>query len=196
LSRGEALRKGALAAGALYAVGLAGPTLGRVLASSSDDVAILNYLLKFELLEVSLFQGGQRRLRASRELKEMLEELEAEEHRHVEALAAKVEELGGKPTEHVDHAFGYRHSYISVFLRLASELEERVIAAYNGAIPSIESADASALAGSIVQIEGRHAARVLGEAGRNPVPHAFDPAHSEYDALQSVERFVGPSVYE
>ena len=61
------------------------------------------------------------------------------------------------------------------FLALASVLENTGVGAYNGAAPSLQSKQVLASAGSIVQIEARHAAAIDLLIGKSPTPNqGFD----------------------
>jgi rubrerythrin len=75
-------------------------------------------------------------------------------------------------------------------LALAIRLEETGVGAYNGAAPLIESADLLVAAGSIVQVEARHAAALRELAGRDPAPAAFDRALSQSQVRKAVNPFV------
>ena len=58
----------------------------------------------------------------------------------------------------------------SSFLALASVLKNTGVGAYNGAAPSVKSKTVLAAAGSIVQIEARHAAAIDLLIGKSPTP--------------------------
>jgi hypothetical protein len=63
----------------------------------------------------------------------------------------------------------------STFLALASVLENTGVGAYNGAAPSLQSKTILAAAGSIVQIEARHAAAINLLINMSPTPNeGFD----------------------
>jgi rubrerythrin len=75
-------------------------------------------------------------------------------------------------------------------LSLAIQLEETGVGAYNGAAPLIQSPDLLNAAGSIVQVEGRHAGALRELAGKDPAPAAFDRSLSKADVLKAVKPFV------
>ena len=61
------------------------------------------------------------------------------------------------------------------FLKLAYVLENTGVGAYNGAGPSLRDKSVLAAAGSIVQIEARHAATIAVLTGQSITPNgAFD----------------------
>lgn len=197
LSRGDLLLKGALAVGALYGLAAVGPYVQRAMAASGDkDVDILNFLLPFEYLQISLYNRGNsgenylgERLNLKGEDKELVELLVDEEGQHVAAMQEMVEELGGKPVEKGNYAFAYRE--YSTFLDLGSTIETAAIGAYNGALPRLESEEARELGFSIVQVEGRHAAAVRIPGNEEPAPEAFDIGLLEDTAFNSVIQFTG-----
>jgi rubrerythrin len=193
LTRGEAIAKGAVAVAAVSGLDMVAPYVGRALAKSGSDVQALNLLLKFEHMQVAIYGRAIQQLKPSGSLKELLETLAKQEDEHVEALSGEVRRLGGKPEPKGSYAFSYRGAY--TLLRLAFEIEDATIAAYNGAIPKLKSNDSVALAASIVQVEGRHAAAIRIQRKQEPAPEAFDAARREIDALSSVERFAGPWIY-
>lgn len=195
LSRADVIVKGALATGAIYGFEMIAPFVRRALAASgASDVDVLNLVLKLEYVEVALYDAAKQRLKPTGELKRLIDTLAEDEHRHVGKLTSEIERLGGKPAERISYASSYRDA--DGFLGLAISIEEAVVAAYNGAIPTIESKELQAMAASIVQVEGRHAAAVRIQRKEEPSPEAFDLAHNEVEALNSVERFTGPAIYE
>jgi hypothetical protein len=76
------------------------------------------------------------------------------------------------------------------FLKLAQTLEDTGVSAYNGAGPAIKSKEVLGAAGSIVQVEARHAAVIRMLNGQLPAPDAFD--HS-LDTAQ-VQKLVMPFI--
>lgn len=189
LSRGEVILKGALAAGAVYGLGMVAPFVRQALAASeSGDVGILNFALTLEYLEASFYEEAKRRAGASGELKSLIGLLAEDEQQHVEALGASVKKLGGKPAAKPKFDFPYGNT--AGFLKLAQTFEDTGVSAYNGAAPMIESKDVLAAAGGIVQVEARHAAAIRLQNGAQPSPQAFDPALDEAQVLKAVEPFL------
>ncbi len=68
--------------------------------------------------------------------------------------------------------------------------ENTGVGAYNGAAPSIKSKEVLGAAGSIVQIEARHAAAIALQNGAEPAPSAFDAPLEEKAVLKAVEPFI------
>lgn len=70
------------------------------------------------------------------------------------------------------------------FLKLAYVLENTGVGAYNGAAPSLSNKKYLAAAGSIVQVEARHAAAIALLTGRAITPSgAFDEPLSKSQVL-------------
>ena len=192
MDRSAFLLKGALAAGALYGAAAVSPFVRRAFAQgSSGDVDILNFALTLEYLEAAFYEQAQAEVKGlsgeSAELAKLLFEHEAE---HVDALSATISDLGGKPVKAPKVDFGDAFASEESFLATAITFEDTGVSAYNGAAPMIESKELLATAGSIVQIEGRHAAAVRFAAGESPAPNAFDPTMSEDEVLKAVEPFL------
>jgi rubrerythrin len=197
ISRGDALLRGALAVGAFYGLSAVGPYVRRALAADDGgDVDVLNYLLPFEYLQVSLYNRGRTEINDHGEKmplqtreKKLLNLLFTQEGQHVAAVKEMIEELGGKPVEKRTYAFAFR--VFEQFLEIADTMESTAIEAYNGAIPSLESAEARELADSIVQVEARHAATVRIGNRQEPAPETFELGASEEVAISHVLPFTG-----
>jgi Ferritin-like domain len=189
LSRSEVILKGALAAGAIYGAAMVGPFVGRALAmSEGGDVGILNFALTLEYLESAFYREAKKRARASGDLKALIETIARDEDEHVGALTETIKKLGGKPV--AEPKFDFPYSGTGGFLELAQTFEDTGVSAYNGAAPQIKSPEVLEAAGSIVQVEARHAAAIALQNNAEPSPLAFDPALSEAKVLKAVEPFI------
>jgi Ferritin-like domain len=189
LSRSDVILKGALAAGAVYGTFMVGPYVRKALAmTGSSDVDILNFALTLEYLETSFYEEAKTRARASGELKSLINLLAADETQHVEALTATIKQLGGKPV--AEPKFNFDYSDTAGFLKLAQTFEDTGVSAYNGAGPAIKSKEVLGAAGSIVQVEARHAAAIRLQNKEEPAPDAFDPSLDEAQVLKAVEPFI------
>jgi serine-rich repeat adhesion-like glycoprotein len=189
LSRSEVILKGALAAGAVYGALSVGPYVRQALAASGGgDVAILNFALTLEYLEAKFYEEAKSRVKASGELKSLVNLLAMDEQQHVEALAATVKKLGGKPVAEPKFEFSYNDT--AGFLELAQTFEDTGVSAYNGAGPMIKSKEVLAAAGGIVQVEARHAAAIRLQNKEAPAPAAFDEPLDEKQVLKAVEPFI------
>ncbi|MBK5220331.1 MAG: ferritin-like domain-containing protein [Thermoleophilia bacterium] len=189
LSRSEVILKGALAAGAVYGTFMVGPFVRKALAmSAGGDVDILNFALTLEYLETKFYEEAKTRAGAKGELKSLVDLIAKDEKQHVEALTATVKQLGGKPV--AEPKFDFAYSDTAGFLKLAQTFEDTGVSAYNGAGPAIKSKDVLAAAGSIVQVEARHAAAIRLQNKEEPSPDAFDPSLDEAQVLKAVEPFI------
>ena len=74
--------------------------------------------------------------------------------------------------------------------RLAETIENVGVSAYNGAAPKISSKEVLEAAGSIVQVEARHAAAIALQNGSDPAPDAFDKTMTEAQVLKAVQPFL------
>jgi rubrerythrin len=189
ISRSEVILKGALAAGAVYGALAVGPFVGRALAmSESGDVGILNFALTLEYLEAAFYKEAKTRAKASGDLKSLIDLVGRDEEEHVGALTETIKKLGGKPV--AEPKFDFPYSDTAGFLKLAQTFEDTGVSAYNGAAPQIKAAEVLEAAGSIVQVEARHAAAIRLQNGDEPSPVAFDPALPKAKVLKAVEPFI------
>jgi serine-rich repeat adhesion-like glycoprotein len=172
ISRASFLLKGALATGAVYGATAVAPFVSNALAASSD-VDILNFALTLEYLETSFYQVKGKSVHLSGDAKKMAKLFGDEEAEHVAALTGAVKKSGGKPVKMPTFAFPVTDQ--AGFLKLAYTLENVGVGAYNGAGPSLQSKALLAAAGSIVQVEARHAASVAVLTNKQITPNgAFD----------------------
>jgi rubrerythrin len=189
ISRSEVILKGALAAGAVYGTFMVGPYVRKAFAmSGGGDIDILNFALTLEYLESSFYKEAKSRVRASGELKNLIGLLAKDEKEHVNALEATIKQLGGKPV--AEPKFDFPYSDTAGFLKLAQTFEDTGVSAYNGAGPMIKSKEVLGAAGSIVQVEARHAAAIRIQNKEEPAPEAFDPSLDEAQVLKAVEPFI------
>lgn len=189
LSRSEVILKGALAAGAVYGTFMVGPFVRRAFAmTGGGDIDIVNFALTLEYLESTFYAEAMKRAGAKGELKQLIELIGKDEDQHVEALAGTVKKLGGKPVK--EPKFNFEYNDTAGFLELAKTFEDTGVSAYNGAAPMIKSKEVLGAAGSIVQVEARHAAAIRLQNKEEPAPEAFDPALEEAQVLKAVEPFI------
>jgi rubrerythrin len=189
ISRGDVILKGALAAGAIYGTFMVAPFVRSAFAmGGTSDVDILNFALTLEYLESTFYEEAKKKVKATGELKKLLPMLALDEKQHVEALEGTIKKLGGKPV--AKPTFDFEYSGTSGFLKLAETFENTGVGAYNGAAPSIKSKEVLGAAGSIVQVEARHAAAISLLNGQEPAPAAFDTPLEEKAVLKAVEPFI------
>jgi hypothetical protein len=183
MTRSSFILRGALAAGAFYGTAAVTPFVSQALAETGGgDVEILNFALTLEYLETDFYTIKGKSLALSGQAKAYAQQFGAEEAEHVAALTAAIKSLGGKPV--AKPKFAFPASSEKTFLALASVLENTGVGAYNGAAPSLQSKQVLAAAGSIVQIEARHAAAIDLLIGKSPTPSkGFDTPLSKAQVL-------------
>jgi hypothetical protein len=76
------------------------------------------------------------------------------------------------------------------FAKLAITLEDTGVSAYNGAAPMIQSKDVLGAAGSIVQVEARHAAALRFLGGLDPTKGPFDQPLAKGKVLTAVKPLI------
>lgn len=189
MTREAFLARATLAAGAVYGVGAVTPFVRRAMAQeAAGDLPILNFALLLEHLEAAFYDQARREVALDSDAQRLTEELATNEGEHVTALMAIIGTLGGRPVPEPEVDFGNAFSSQGAYLKLAQTFEDTGVSAYNGAGPELESKEALAAAGTIVQIEGRHAALIRMMRGEAPAPKAFDDARS----IPQVRKIVAP----
>lgn len=192
VTREAFLIRATLAAGATYGAMSAAPFITRALAQEDvTDVDIVNFALTLEYLEAEFYTRGVAQVKdLSKEEKELAEEIRDNEDEHVKALAATAKDLGGTAAKKPSLDFGGALANRESFLKLANTLEDAGVSAYNGAGPLIKSGDVLGAAGSIVQVEARHAALIRLARGKPPAPLAFDEKATMDEILTKVKPFI------
>jgi hypothetical protein len=192
ISRGSLIAKGVLGAAALYGAAVAGPLARRALAQGGGgDIEILNFALTLEYLEAAFYDRAIQEVDLGMETREFATTIRNDENEHVNALKETVKGLRGKPVKAPKVEFQFTDE--AAFLELAQTLEDTGVSAYNGAGPALRSKELLTTAGSIVQIEARHAARVRLARQQLPAPDAFDKSLGTAQVLKAVEPFLKAS---
>lgn len=192
ITREAFLMRSTLAAGAAYGALSATGLITKALADSGGgDVDILNFALTLEFLENEFYVQAAKQVNGlSQYESDLTKELRDNEAEHVDALSATIKDLGGKPASKPTFDFGDAFGSRASYLKTANTLEDTGVSAYNGAAPAIESTDVLAAAGSIVQIEARHAALIRLVREVAPAPRAFDKASEKDAVLDAVKPFI------
>jgi hypothetical protein len=183
MTRASFILRGTLAAGTVYGMGSVAPFVSQAFAATGGgDAEILNFALTLEYLEADFYTVKGKQLGLSGQAKAYAKQFGAEEEAHVSALTAAIKHLGGTPVK--KPRFVFPATTESSFLALASVLENTGVGAYNGAAPSLQSKQVLASAGSIVQIEARHAAAIDLLIGKSPTPNqGFDRPLTKAEVL-------------
>lgn len=188
MTRASFILRGALLAGATLGVGAVSPFVSDALAASSD-IDILNFALTLEMLETDFYKHKATEVHLSGEAKTLAAQFAGEEQQHVDALTQAIKAGGGTPVKHPTFVFPATDQ--ASFLALAYTLENTGVSAYNGAGPALKNKQLLAAAGSIVQVEARHAA-AIGVLTNKPVtPNGgFDKPLSKAQVL----KIAGPLI--
>ena len=169
LTRSSFILRGAMAAGAMYGASAVGPYVSNALAASgSTDIEILNFALTLEYLETEFYEVKGKAVGLSGEARSLAAQLGDQEAQHVAALTKAISAAGGTPAKKPRFAFPVTDQ--ASFLKLAYVLENTGVGAYNGAGPSLSNPQYLAAAGSIVQVEARHAAAIGLLTGESVTP--------------------------
>lgn len=192
INRQTFILRGALAAGAVYGAGAVTPFVGEALAQDSGgDVDILNFALTLEYLESTFYKEALSKTKGlSGDAKKLVQTISENENEHVAALTKAVKDLGGKPAAVPKVDFGNAFSSQKSLLKLAQTFEDTGVSAYNGAAPQIQSKEVLASAGSIVQVEARHAAAIRVMNGNPITDGGFDKPLKMAQVLKAVKPFV------
>ena len=191
MTRGAFLARATLAAGAVYGLGAVAPFVRQALAQEAvGDMAILNFALTLEQLEAQFYDEAGRSVSLGSEAGRLTEELATNEAEHVAALRTVIGELGGRPVPEPVVDFGDAFNSQGSYLSLAENFEDTGVAAYNGAGPMVESKEVLEAMGTIVQVEGRHAALVRKVSGGVFAPKAFDDALSMSQVRQRLDPYL------
>lgn len=190
MNRASFILKGAITAGAVYGAAAVGPFVSDALAASgSGDIDILNFALTLEYLESTFYQVKGRSVGLSGPAKALAAEFGDEEADHVAALSKAISAAGGKPVKAPSFSFPVTDQ--SSFLKLAYTLENVGVGAYNGAGPSLMNKKYLAVAGSIVQVEARHAAAIALLTGSAITPNgAFDKPLTKAAVLKAASPLI------
>lgn len=191
MNRSAFIAKGALAVGAVYGMTMVGPFIRKAFAQGEmGDIDILNFALTLEYLESAFYEQAKAEGKYDAETTELVDLVAKDEAEHVSALKATISDLGGTPVEAPGVDFGQAFANQGSFLELAQTFEDTGVSAYNGAGPALKSKELLATAGSIVQIEARHAAAIRLLNGETPAPESFDPTLDMQQVLKAVDPFV------
>jgi hypothetical protein len=174
VTRASFILRGAVTAGAVYGAAAVGPYVSNAFAATGGgDVDILNFALTLEYLETDFYKTKGTSVGLSGEAKTLAAMLGDQEAEHVAALTKAITAAGGTPVKKPTFVFPVTSQ--ASFLKLAYTLENTGVGAYNGAGPSLMNKEYLAAAGSIVQVEARHAAAIALLTGSPITPNgAFD----------------------
>ena len=186
-TRGELLLRALTAAGAVGVGGLLVGSLAGPAASApspAQDVRILNYFLLLEYLQQGLYEEARAAGGLNGELNRFAAVAARQEREHVASLRSA---LGGDARSKPEFQFGEAIENERRFSAAAVTLEEAAAAAYIGQAANLTTKRIPMIA-RMVPVEARHAAWIRGIVGREPAPHAADPAREPHEVEQTIER--------
>jgi rubrerythrin len=188
-TRAQFILRGALAAGATYGAGAVAPFVSSAFAVVPEsDLTVVEFALGLEQVEAAFYKAGLARAGLTGNVRALATEFGAHEDDHAKALSQLLTQLGGKPGPAPKTKFGLTDQ--ASFLRLAVQLEDTGVGAYNGAAPAVKTSDLVATLGSIVQTEARHSSALRLAAGMDPSPAAFEKPITTAQATAAVQPFI------
>ncbi len=166
--------------------------LGRAFAQGLSDLDILNFALTLEHLEARMYADMLAKNVLTGKDLTYLTSFGQHEATHVQAITDTIKKLGGTPVaakaSYNFPAFNNRGD----ILNFAKVAEDIGVGAYQGAAAAIKNKDVLAAAGSIVQVEARHASIINLLLGLDPVvPAAFTVSQTVDQVLQKVTPILG-----
>lgn len=167
----------------------------KTLTFAADDIGILNFALLLEELEAAFYAAVVKsgKIRNPKEL-DYLRALGRHEAAHVVFLR---QVLGNQVTFQTKDISFNRRGLSAVLrdratiLNTAVSLEDTGVHAYNGAGPKLTNPTYILAAGSIVSVEGRHAAGVRALLGRPVTEPDSDRAVSDAQLVDELNPFKG-----
>lgn len=192
MTRGSFILRGSLAAAAVYGAGAVTPFVQGALAQSdASDAGILDFALRLEILEATFYDQALKQVpRMSSEVRQVTKIIRDHEHQHADTLHQAIQQLGVKnsPPPKLDFADSFTSE--QRYLGVAQALEDTGVMAYNGAAPMVFARRILAVAGQIVQVEGRHAATIRDLRGEPIADAAFDVAKKPEQIAQMARPFI------
>ncbi len=192
MTRHAFMLRSAVAAGSVYGLCTVGPYVQQALAQEGGgDIDILNFALTLEFLEAAFYRMAVKKVRGlGGEARELATTLRDNEEEHVAAITATIRKLRGRAVKEPGVDFGDAFSSRAAFLKTANTFEDLGVSAYNGAAPEIKAKDVLGAAGSIVQVEARHAAAIRYMRGEPITPGAFDKPLDMAEVLTAAKPFL------
>lgn len=171
-TRTDFLRRALVAGGIVGGGALIGawPKGAASAPSAKQDHRIVSFALRLELLQAAFYEQGAPALQG--ELLEFAEVVGRAERAHADFLRSH---LGGETGNEPAFEFGDSIRTAKSFAANAQLLEQTVTAAYVGQGANL-TAPLIAGFGELTSVEARQAAWINDIIGKNPAPHAADPA--------------------
>ncbi len=192
MTRQSFILRSTVAAGSVYGLSAVGPYVREALAQGGGgDVDVLNFALTLEYLETAFYTQALKGTKGlTGDVKKLATTLRDNEAEHVTALTATIKKLKGTPVKAPGVDFGAAFASQDAFLKTAQTFEDLGVSAYNGAAPMIQSKEVLGAAGSIVQVEARHAAAIRFTRGQPITEGAFDKPLEMAEVLKAAKPFI------
>ena len=188
VTRASFILRGALAAGAVYGTAAVAPFVSNAMAATTD-LDILNFALTLEYLETDFYQVKAKSVGLTGLAAHYASNFGKEEAEHVKTLTAAIKSSGGTPVKKPTFAFPVTNQ--ASFLSLAYTVENLGVGAYNGAGPLLQNKALLGAAGSIVQVEARHAAAIALLINKSPTPDGgFDAPKTMAQVLAAAKPLI------
>jgi hypothetical protein len=183
-TRTDFLRRALIAGGILGGGALIGawPKGAASAPSAKQDHQILTFALQLELLQAAFYEEAAATLQG--ELLQFAEVVGPAERAHADFLRSR---LGGEAGSQPRFEFGDSSRDAKNFAANAYLLETTVTAAYVGQGANL-TASLIARFGELTSVEARQAAWISDLIGKNPAPHAADPAMTAGEAVTTLRK--------
>ena len=192
MTRGAFILRGALATAAVYGAGAVGPFVrGAFAQSDATDAQVIDFALRIETLEAAFYDEALKQVPdLSHDVRSIAKTLAGHEHEHRRVLDETVVQIGIKSSPPPKVQFGDSFASEKTFLATAQLLEDTGVSAYNGAGAMLFSRDLLNVAGSIVQVEARHAAVLRDLRGEPAADGAFEKPKSPDEVATVIQPFI------
>lgn len=165
--------------------------LGRAFAQTLTDTDILNFALTLEHLEARMYRDMiATNIMTGKELT-YFQDFGAAEAAHVTAITQTLTSLGATPVAALATYNFPAFTNRAAILGFAKVAEDLGVGAYQGAAAAITNPAVLGAAGSIVQVEARHAAIINILSGLAPAPAAFTSSLTVQEVLTAVNPILG-----
>ena len=156
-------------------------------ALTHRDRQVVTFLARLEILEVSFYAAALREGKLTGEARQFAEVAARQERAHLHDLS---ELLGGGVPTAGGHRFTHALASRASFIGAAVQIEDTVLAAYNGQAENMSRRTLGRIA-RIMSVESRHAAWARGLAGKLPAPVAADVAIDANAAMKALRPLLG-----
>lgn len=167
----------------------------KTLKFNANDVGILNFALLLEELEAAFYVQVLKSGKITNAMeRDYIKALANHEAKHVKFLRSVLGENATFKTKDISFNRAGLAAVLTdrdTILNTAVALEDTGVHAYNGAGPSIKDPTYLLAAGSIVSVEGRHAAGIRALLKRPATESDSDRAVNNKDLVDSLNPFVG-----